>query len=222
MRKVSILRNSKHPSVSKTRVITVTGIGELQVAPNYAELRIEVVTQAMDISEAQNENARLINQVIQALLEINIDREDIQTASYNIYPRYDYIEGKQVFRGYEVSNAITVKVVDISQVGRVIDVAVKNGANRISSVEFKLANESNYYHQALQIAFMNAVAKANTLAQTMKLPYYPEPIEITEESEESPPVMFRVASVSTQETYQTPIEQGLITISARLNVKFKY
>ena len=205
----------------KSREITVNGTGEVNVAPNYAEIRIEVVTESKDLNEAQRQNANKMNQVIQALLSLGISREDIQTSSFSIFPQYDYVEGRQVFRGYEVTNALTVKIRNISQVGMVIDTAVKNGANRVSSLEFKLENESMYYHQALQIALFDAVAKARTIAETLRLPIHPQPIQIVEETVDTPPIMYRAVSM-TQESFQTPIEQGLITINAKVLVKFQF
>lgn len=203
------------------RIITTIGNGEVSVEPNYAELRIEVVTQSRDINEAQRENANIMNQVILALLQLTITQEDIQTASFNIFPQYDYVEGRQIFRGYEVTNAITVKVRNVQEVGRVIDVAVQSGANRISSIEFKLENENRYYHQSLQIALLDAISKARTIAETLKLPYAPQPIEIIEGDTEEPPVLYRAVAM-TQESVQTPIEIGLITIKSKVTVNFQY
>lgn len=210
-------RHTKNPY----RTITTIGNGEVRVEPNYAELRIEVVTQSRDINEAQRENANIMNRVIHALLQLNIAQEDIQTASFNIFPQYDYVEGRQVFRGYEVTNAISVKVRNVQEVGRVIDMAVQSGANRISSIEFKLENENMYYHQSLQMALLDAISKARTIAETLKLPYVPKPIEIVESSTEEPPVLYRAVAM-TQESAQTPIEIGLISIKAKVTVNFQY
>lgn len=202
-------------------MITVNGNGEISVVPNYAEIRIEVVKQSKELGEAQSQNAQVMNQVISALLVLGINRDDIQTSAFNIFPQYDYIDGRQVFRGYEVTNALTVKIRDISKVGLVIDTAVKNGANRISSLVFKLDQENKYYQQALQLALFNAVEKARVIAETLRLPIHPLPIEIIEESVETPPIMYRAVAMS-QESFQTPIEQGTISINAKVLVRFEY
>ncbi len=170
---------------------------------------------------AVQQNAATMNQVIQALLSLGIRREDIQTALYNISPKYDYIDGKQVFRGYEVTNAITVKVRDINQVGNVIDTAIKNGANSVSSIQFKIDHEDRYYQQALSLALRDAQMKANTIAETMHLHIPPQPIEITEESNAQPPIVYKTTVMASQ-SFGTPIEQGTITIIANLRVKFQF
>ena len=87
---------------SVSREITVTGIGEVDAQPDYVQIQIEVRTEGKDASLAQQENAFIMNRVIGSLVALNIPREAIQTTAYTISPNYDYIEGKQVFRGYEV------------------------------------------------------------------------------------------------------------------------
>ncbi|MFJ7736988.1 SIMPL domain-containing protein [Lysinibacillus sp. NPDC097287] len=206
-----------HPTL---RVITVTGNGKVVATASYVQLQIEVSIQGENVQEAQQENAIIMNRVIQSILELNIPREDIQTASYTISPNYDFIDGKQVFKGYEVTNAISVKVTNISQVGTVIDTAVQNGANRISSIQFKIEDTDLYYQQALSLALQNAQMKARTIAETMQLSLYPQPIEIVEENN-SGPVLYKSLAMADQ-TISTPIEQGQMTISAAVRVKFQY
>ncbi|MDN4494596.1 SIMPL domain-containing protein [Ureibacillus aquaedulcis] len=211
---------NQFPSDTK-RVITVEGNSKFEVKPDFAALQIDVVTQSEDLSEAQRENSTKMNQVIQSLLALNIDRNDIQTAFFNVFPGYDYVDGRQVFRGYEVTNAITVEVHDLNKMGLVIDTAIQNGANRISQLEFKLENDSAYYQKALQLALHNAHEKANAIASSLRLSYMPVPIEITEETTGGP-IVVKSVSVSAARTVETPIEQGLISVEATLKVKYQF
>ena len=202
------------------RVITVTGNGKVMATASYVQLQIEVSTQGESVQEAQQENANIMNCVIQSILGLNILQEDIQTASYTILPTYEYIDGKQIFKGYEVTNALSVKVTDISQAGTVIDTSVQNGANRITSIQFNIENADLYYQQALNLALKNAQMKARTIAESMQLSLYPQPIEIVEENT-SGPVLYKSIAMADQ-TISTPIEQGQIIISAAVRVKFQY
>lgn len=204
-----------------SREMTVTGNGEIIAQPDYVQIQIEVRTEGKDVSLAQQENARIMNRVIESLLALNIPREAIQTAAYTISPNYDYIEGRQVFRGYEVQNAITVKITDISQAGTVIDTAIQNGANHVSAIQFKIEDSDAYYQKALNLALINAIAKAKSMAETMRVPLQPIPIRIVEESQNSTPVPYKLAQLSNQE-FATPIEQGTISINASVQVKFQF
>ena len=204
-----------------SREMTVTGNGEIVAQPDYIEIQIEVRTEGKDVSVAQQENSVIMNRVIGSLLALNIPREAIQTTTYSIFPNYDYIEGRQVFRGYEVQNAITVKITDIGQAGMVIDTAIQNGANNVSGIQFKIEDADAYYQRALNVALVNAMAKANSMAKTMQLPPQPIPIEIIEEGPNVTPIPFKSIQFSNQ-AVMTPIEQGTMTINATVRVKFRF
>ncbi|AMX00707.1 SIMPL domain-containing protein [Rummeliibacillus stabekisii] len=201
------------------RLITVTGFGEVAAAPNYVKLQVEVITKAQEARKAQKENAVLMNQVIQSLLSLGIQQEDMQTASYRISPNYDFIDGNQLFRGFEVSNALAVNVREMEKVALVIDTAVKNGANSVSGIVFKLDDAEKYNHQALQLALLNARRKAKAIAATMNVHISSEPIEIEEIQAFEQPLYSRATLAN--ET-NTPIEAGLISVSAALKVTFHY
>lgn len=201
--------------------LTVTGNGKVMAPANAVQLQIAVITKGNDVTDAQKENAVIMNRVIQSLLNLGIPRENIQTAVYTVSPTYDYIEGKQVFSGFEITNAITVKISEINQVGAVIDTAVQNGANRLSSLQFTVENSDYYYQQALSLALQNAQLKARTIADTMQLSLHPHPIGILEEGTSIPPVLYK-SVVMAEQFVSTPIEQGQMTISATVRVTFRY
>lgn len=205
---------------SVPREMTVTGNGEVVTQPDYVQIQIEVRTEGKEVSAAQQENAVIMNRVIESLVALNIPREAIQTTAYTIAPNYDYIEGRQVFRGYEVQNAITVKITDISQAGTVIDTAIQNGANYVSGIQFKIANTEVYYRQALQLALIDAKKKAKSMAETMHLSLQSLPVEIVEEIN-APPVVYKAVQLSEQQAV-TPIEAGMMTVNATVRVKFRF
>ena len=172
------------------------------------------------LSEAQQENAIAMNNVIQSLLSLGVPRENIQTISYTISPRYDYVDGKQVFRGYEVSNAISVKTSDLQQVGLIIDTAVANGANRVSNIQFTVEDAERYKQEAIVRALRNAQLKARTIANELQLQVEPQPIKIVEEQHGVQPIPLQTFAKAAEMT--TPIEGGQIMISATLRVEFQY
>lgn len=208
-------RNDRSP-----RRITVTGNGQVAVEPDIATVQIEVSTVNKQVSVAQEQNAEIMNQVIQSMLQLGIPRENIRTVSYTVSPQYDYVDGKQIFRGYEVNNSISVKLTDIQQVGTVIDTAVANGANRVSNIQFSVEDESIYKQQAIDNALKDAQLKATTIAQSLQLGMQPQPIKVTELDAVANPVRYK--SVAMSEMSSTPIEQGQIIITAAMSVQYSF
>ena len=202
------------------RVITVIGKAALSRKPDTVTIELEVLTEKEQLQQAQQENAYKMNQVIQALLQSGIIKENIQTSSYIIHPRYDYVDGKQVFKGYQVINSIMVKMKNLDLVGQIIDVAVKNGVNQASNIQFALENQQIYYQKALSDALKNALVKAQTLAETLKVNYDPIPIKIVEDISEMPHPFQKFAMV--ENNMSTPIVPGEIEIKAKVEVQIEY
>lgn len=155
-------------NVSLTNVITVNGSGLVKVAPNMADISFAVITEAEEAGSAQAQNARLVNNVIEALKNSGIATADITTAGYNLNPRYIYEEKKPPrISGYKVCNEILVTVRDIAMVGKVIDIAVKNGINQVQNIRFYVEGNMDQKIQALRQAIEEARAKADVIAAAL-------------------------------------------------------
>ncbi|WFD09281.1 SIMPL domain-containing protein [Tepidibacter hydrothermalis] len=198
--------------------ISVVGTGSIQVPPDMATVTVGVVTQDKDLEKAQAENSKLSNNVIKGLNDIGIEDEDIQTINYSVRTNYDYINGKQKFRNYEVRHVLQVTVKDIDQVGEVYDVAIRNGANIEGGVTFGLSNEKYYYDKALDLAVKDSVKKANNIANSLNTKVNNIPSSIKETS-------FGQAQVYPKTYAATngapPIQSGLIEVSAQVNATFE-
>ncbi|WP_158736299.1 SIMPL domain-containing protein [Alteribacillus sp. YIM 98480] len=205
-------------NIRSKRIMTVYGAGNILVEPNIAKVQLGVVTQSKELSVAQQENAAIMHQVITSLIEAGIHEENIQTVDFFITPQYDYVDGKQEFREFQVTHMITVMIDNINQTGNIIDMAVENGANRVSDIHFSLENAQPYYLQSLRAALEDALAKAQTIAETMQLRLDPSPIDIKEQFT-SPvvsdsPQTFSLSAVS--------VEPGQLTIAAQVEVQFQF
>ncbi|HMZ32131.1 MAG TPA: SIMPL domain-containing protein, partial [Methanoregulaceae archaeon] len=124
-------------------LITVSGTGEVMTEPDIGLVTLGVKTEHADVRTAQEQNAMTMDEIITSLLAAGIPRQDIQTVSYNIYPVYDDETrpfGEDV-KYYQVTSMVQVTVREVSRTGEIIDIAVKNGANQVSSVGFSLSPE---------------------------------------------------------------------------------
>lgn len=199
--------------------ITVIGQGEVFAVPDIATIQLEVNTTNERLSIAQQENAATMNNIIQTLIQMGIPRENIQTVNYSVYPKYDYVNGEQVFKGYEVANSIMVKLTDIQQVGNVIDTAVMQGANRVSNIQFSVEDVDRYKQESIVRALQNAQLKARTIAETLHLQIAPQPVRVNEVENGGQPAPLFKATMS--ESAATPIEGGQISIHSTIRVQYE-
>lgn len=204
----------------KTHTLQVSGSETLQAAPDQATITLGVITEDQDPQQAQQANSQSISQVITALQSIGISDEQLKTSEYRIDPQYDYIDGKEMFKNYKVHYIIQVQTTDIEAIGSIIDTAVSNGANFISSIRFSLSTPDVYYNQALSLALKKAYEKALSMAQTIGITLHPIPNQVEEISEITPPLLYQTNSYSKMAS--TPIQPGELNITAAVRVEYTY
>ncbi len=198
----------------------VFGKGAVSVKPDVAEVVIGVTTENPQLEIAQEENANTTQQVINSIMRMGVLPKYIQTENYNIRSNYDYIEGKQVFRAYEVSNNIKVLIRNIDLAGEIIDAAVKSGANNVSGINFIVSDQNTYYYEALRLAVTDAQNKASVMADKLSVKLDIIPIQINEQERGiiAPLGVMTLKNVSVT----TPIEVGENKIIADIEAVFKY
>ena len=146
---------------ANVNVIHVSGSGSVTGTPDRAQLTFSVQTENANVKTAQSDNAVRMNAVIDALVAAGIPKEQMKTTGYSIYPVYQDSTGllNPKITTYQVTNTLQVTLKDVNQTGNVIDTAVTNGINTVSSIQFMLSDEQA---QALRT---EALKKAVTLAR---------------------------------------------------------
>lgn len=155
--------------------ISVSGTGEVYASPDVALVSFSVVNEAKEADEALAENAEKTNQVIEFLKSEGIEESDIKTTSFSINPRYEYRseeytlspEGRRVLVGYEVNQAVEVKLRDIESIGEVLEGGVRVGANRVSNLSFLIEDESELKKEARKIAILEAKKEAEDIEEQL-------------------------------------------------------
>jgi hypothetical protein len=150
------------------RTVVIEGTGKVSVAPTIARVSAGVLTEGgTDIATSQRENTDRMNALIAAFTGLGIPREDLQTESYTIYPRYDYTDGKSVLVGYNVNQSVKVKVRDLTKVSAVFQKAGELGANQVSGPDFTIDDPEAIRAEARAKAIRNAAEKGLSLAETL-------------------------------------------------------
>ncbi|MBO6538338.1 MAG: SIMPL domain-containing protein [Rhizobiaceae bacterium] len=203
--------------------IVVTGEGEAAVRPDMAIVSLAVMREAETARAALDANNAAMRAVIEALKESGIADRDLQTSGLSIQPRWDYErdnEGNQTARlaAYQVSNALTVRVRDLSMVGAVIDSSVTLGVNQGGSISFTNADPDAVIDQARRDAVENATRKARTLADAANVGLGAV-IEITEQSNQPMPVPLGARAMR-MEAEAVPVEAGENAYSVSVTMTF--
>lgn len=156
---------------SEKPTLTVTGMGQLALAPDTAFVTLGMETAGRSLPEAEQQNRAAMRRVADRLRELKIEPDRIQTSSFSVTPQYkpppkrsaEGHSGPPEIIGYVVSNGLTVEVRHLDQVGAVIEASLAAGANRFQGLHWGLRDE----HQAKLGALKQAAAKAREKAAVL-------------------------------------------------------
>lgn len=153
-------------SASTLRTLAVTGTGKVILVPDLAYINIGVRSDEADITAALNANNNLASAITAALQAEGVDAKDIQTANLNVFPsdQYDPTTGQYIQRNYAVENTLYITVRDLPALGKLLDTALKAGANSIYGISFDIADKQTALAQARDLAIADAKAKAEATA----------------------------------------------------------
>ena len=150
------------------RTLTVNGDGAASAAPDIADLELGVHTINEDPTVAIVDNTTAMAYVIEALTDLDIDEDDIQTRSFNMWVEQVYgPDGPTGEVLYHVVNQIMVRVRDLDMTGDVLGAALAAGANNVSGITFGVEDTQALEEAARDAAVDNALAKADQLAERL-------------------------------------------------------
>lgn len=170
---LAVNSNNSVPTQEQKNTIQVSGTYELSTAPDKAEIYLSIITTAESAEDAKDENAKINEDVTDALKEIGVTEDDIETTNFNLYKKEEWNPETRASeeKGYELRNTIRITTEKLADVGKIVDTGINNGANGIDRVEFGLTKEQQKEAQsaALEKASKAAKEKAGVLAASLSL-----------------------------------------------------
>jgi uncharacterized protein YggE len=172
------LQQADSSDIASRNTITVSGTGEAVAIPDIATFSFTVTKEAKTSVEAQKITTDIANKILDAVKKDGVDEKDIQTTNYSLYPKYDYPQvvcpaiypstcpgGREVLRGYEITQTFEVKIRDIEKSGQIVVDATGAGAINISGPSFGVDKEEDVIAKARNEAITKAKSKAELIAK---------------------------------------------------------
>jgi len=208
------------------KVIHATGSGNVIGTPDRAQVTFAVETEDPNVKTAQQANAVQMTKVIDALVVTGLPKDALKTTGYNIYPVYDDYSKtplEQKIRTYRVTNTLTVTLHDVNRTGEVIDIAVANGINQASTIQFMLSDEQAQVlrTEALKKAVSRARADADTVAGAFGTVILD--VQSVDISGGYAPVLFEnynAPDATTKSAATTPVQPGDVTVTAQVSITY--
>ncbi|MFO7894883.1 MAG: SIMPL domain-containing protein [Longimicrobiales bacterium] len=205
-----------------TRTLQVSAEASVMRSPDRATIHLAVETTAGTAQEATRGNARAMTRVADALEGLGIPSSSIRTESIALSPRYQRQNVEEpTIVGYHAANRISVRVDDVDRVGPVVDAAIDAGANRVTGLQFQIADPEAAYHEALEEAVAKARREAEVLARAMDETLGPA-IRVSTAGAgapttrgATPELMMRADAAS------TPVQAGELEVHASVQITYR-
>ena len=216
---------------NKSPTVSAQGLSSIDVKPDKVSVYISIETRNISASLAKDAHDKISDKVINSLKDIiGLSDDDIELINYNVYPEYDWSNGKQKEKGFVVTSQIVVKSDNFDLVPKIVDAGIDAGA-LVSSINFELSpkKQSDYKAQALSEASADARKKAESTASGLgkKLGtlvsvqseefYYPGPMPIYARAED----VSEVTSITEAKQAAVELKPQDIAVTASVRVEYK-
>jgi uncharacterized protein YggE len=204
-------------------VVELTVSESVEAAPDIATVSAGVTTQANTAVEAMRTNAQAMTAVVERIKQLGVAERDIQTSGISLGAMYDYNQQtqRQVFRGYQASNRVSVKLRNIQRTGEVLDALVAAGATDLGGPDWSIDDDTAARAQARTAAIRQAQAQALEYA---RLSGY-SGVRLLEINETMMPMrpmpMMRQMAVAEAADASTPVQPGMVQSSVNVTVKYE-
>ncbi len=148
------------------RTVAVTGQGKVVVPPDTVVVVLGVQTRGAAVGPTVAENNRAAEKVVQAVTDLGVAPEDVQTTNFNIstQPRYDEFGNPTEDVTYWVDNQVTVTLHDIAALSDMLGNALASGANSVQGITYTVADPAAALEPARKEALNDAQHQAEQLA----------------------------------------------------------
>lgn len=213
--------------------ITVSGSGEVRVAPDEAVVRVGVLAEHEDAAETQDRANRIARGILDGVSELGVPEEAVQTSRLVLSPVYEQPEPRPGASrrssaprivAYRATNVVSVRLEELTRIGPVIDAAIEAGANRVEGVDFRLRDDREARETALTRAVEEARGKAATIAAALGVELGPV-LEAREGGVSIDVPRFaggpRTLAMEARAAEPTPVATGDITVSANVTLRYR-
>lgn len=207
------------------RTVSVSGTGSVTIEADNATIILSVITTGKDVAETSRENARKMTEVREAIMNAGISKDCVSTQNFSVYQetRYDQKTGRSIPDDYRVTNQIKILIKKISMTSEVIDTALKNGANQLSSLTYGVTDTEIAKKQARSLAIQQAQESAGLLAGASGA-RLGKILSISEHSGQILPkttLMRAFDDMAVEESVPTPVSGGSSTVTISVDAVYQ-
>ncbi|MGR3615741.1 MAG: SIMPL domain-containing protein [Paracoccaceae bacterium] len=201
--------------------IKVSGLGQVDTAPDMAVITIGVTQEGKDAAKAMSQANTAMTDVLAELRALGLDQTQLQTRDLSLQPvwsnRAQQSDEPARITGYVASNTLAIRVLDLDRLGPVLDTVLASGANQFNGLRFGFEDASDLQSQARKAAVQDARRKAGELAGAAGVEL--GPVVIIVEGQGNRPAPFSREALASYA--ENAVATGELTVSVSVHMVFE-
>ena len=203
----------------KSTEVSLNYQNEMDFSPEIAKIIFGVQTEDRNMERAFQDNNEKMQQIREQLEELELI--SLETTSFRVNPLVRRENDEQIDY-YRVINQIEVKTNNLKEIGEIIDLAVRAGANRVNSLDYLLADEEKARDEVLSAALSGLEDKIKVITGNLEAENYRlKKLEVNEGRPVVPDMMRMETRGAAADNVVPPIEPGEIGISVSLTATYE-
>ncbi|WP_348539706.1 SIMPL domain-containing protein [Ruegeria sp. HKCCSP346] len=208
---------------AEERRINVDATGTVQIAPDMATITLGVTNEDAEASAAMQATSDAVSKVLARLTEMGIEDRDVQTRDLSLSPVWSGRHGQNgetpEITGFTASNRVFVRVRDLTQLGKIMDAVIQDGANDFGGLSFGVRDPKPIEAQARAKAVGEATAKAQQLAEAAGVTL--GPVQSISEQTAGIRPMAEMRALSMADAGGVPVAGGEVSVSVSVSMEFE-
>ena len=158
---------------SGNRTLAITATDKVMVLADTATVHIGYIAYGPDSDQAYANGSRLSNAIVKALTSASVPTDAIESENQNVSPVQEYQIDKLTLaekaqRKFQVVQSWTVRT-NAADAARILDLAVKAGANQSGQIDWSLKDENASQAEAAAKSLQRARAIAGEMAKGLNV-----------------------------------------------------
>ncbi|MEI9981282.1 MAG: SIMPL domain-containing protein [Edaphobacter sp.] len=155
------------------RTIAITATASVIVMADTATVHIGYIAYGIDKDSAYANGSNLSNAIVKALTAAGVPSDTIESENQNVSPVQEYqvhdlTAAEKSMRQFQVTQSWTVRT-NAADAAKILDIAVKAGANQSGQVDWSLKDENAPQAEAAAKALQRARAVAGEMASGLNV-----------------------------------------------------
>lgn len=157
------------------RLITVKGVGNINVKPDLIVITMDLVSHEYSYEDTMELATNSVDALEKAIERVGFNKKDLKTTRFDISTKYKsyYDENnkyKSEFDGYACEQGLKLQFdLDMNMLSKVLTAITKSGVNPTINIRFSVKNKEKVSEELLIDATENARRKAEILTKASKV-----------------------------------------------------